>query len=179
MQNARGGPVASKRRYDRRGHGGSPSPYSRGRAIKAPSLGKSGKTTDAVAHAKLRKSNRVVPPVTSLAKTLSFVADCADPELRAVYVTKAGGTKADVAAAIAAAEKLSKPLVTKSHLSTPPAPIATPAPQTSLPGSSSSSGSGNDPWQQKCEDYIAAHGRRGARMAGESWEDYFRYLVNG
>ena len=127
MDRALGGPVKSKMRHDRRGHGGPPSLYGKYRPIKAERLGKSGKTTDAVVNAKLHKQNRVPTKSSSVADTLDFIKGCInlDPDHAGAIMARADGTKEDIAAAVAATKKFGAPTVTKSHLSTPPAPTQT------------------------------------------------------
>ncbi|MEI8061211.1 MAG: hypothetical protein WCG99_02870 [Candidatus Berkelbacteria bacterium] len=201
MDRALGGPVKSKMRHDRRGHGGPPSLYGKYRPIKAERLGKSGKTTAAVLHAKERKRNRIPTVPASVADTLEFIKGCVnlDPDHAGAMMACAGGSKEDIAAAVAATKKFA-PTVTQSHLSTPPPPKQTlqqmayaaamgtspskigsaiefgAPPRPNLPGGKPVT-SGGDEWRQKCEDHIAKHGSRGVKLPNESWEDYYYYLT--
>ncbi len=198
-----GGPVAGPRKdYHPRGPSG---PYSSERAIKAASLGKSGKTTDAVAHAKLRKRNRIPTESSSVADTISFIKACSnlDPDRAGAMVAIAGGTREDVLMIVAWAKAhYYSGGVTKSHLQAPPPPKQTlqqmayaaamatdppklgsalefPAPpKSNLPGGRTDTVSTDDlPWHRKCEDYIAQHGARGRKLPEESWKDYYEYLT--
>lgn len=154
-------------------------PYSKVRAIRCPRTVSLGNTTDAVVHAKLRKRNRDVPQIASLANTIAFIKGCSnlDPIRAGAMVRVAGGTREEVTSIV---------IWTEAHrfsgsVSAPKTkPMLQQMAMSSAMSDSAPSGSNSDDWRLKCEQLRADNprGSAGHKLGSESWEDYYYYLKN-